>query len=72
MNTPTCVKCAKKMELGFILDQVMQGNYAAKAEWADGRPERSFWTGVKLKGKKRYPVQTYRCPTCGYLESYAE
>jgi hypothetical protein len=30
------------MELGFVLDQVMQGNYAAKSEWADGKPERSL------------------------------
>lgn len=72
MNIPTCVKCAKEMELGFVLDRVMQGSYAAGTEWADGEPETSFWTGVKLKGKKRYPVSTYRCPSCGYLESYAE
>jgi hypothetical protein len=57
------------MDEGFILDNT----YGARvqSEWIDGPPERSRWTGVKLKGKEHLPVTTYRCPRCGYLESYA-
>jgi hypothetical protein len=57
------------MEAGFVLDQ-MYGEMAQTA-WIEGAPERSFWTGVKLKGRERLPVSTFRCPACGYLESYA-
>jgi hypothetical protein len=57
------------MELGFVVDRTY-GGYAAP-EWAEGEAQRSFWTGVKLGGKERHPIQTFRCSRCGYLESYA-
>lgn len=66
---PVCPKCRTAMEKGFVLDQT----YGAmtQSEWIEGAPERSFWTGLKLKGHTRIPVSTFRCPACGYLESYA-
>ena len=57
------------MEAGYVLD-LMHGGYAQGA-WVDGPPEKSFWTGLKVHGHQRVPVTTYRCPHCGYLESYA-
>ena len=66
---PKCPKCRTEMELGFVLDQ-MYGE-GDQSTWIDGVPERSFWTGVKLKGRQQHPVTTFRCPSCGYLESYA-
>jgi ribosomal protein L37E len=27
--------------------------------------------GLKLAGRERHAVVTYRCSACGYLESYA-
>ena len=65
----TCVKCGGKMEEGFVVDQTYGG--VASPEWAGGFPERSIWTGVKMKGRERYAVATYRCGACGYLEAYA-
>lgn len=41
------------------------------AKWIAGEPERSIWTGLKLRGKERLNVATFRCRRCGYLESYA-
>ncbi|HEU0133352.1 MAG TPA: PF20097 family protein [Allosphingosinicella sp.] len=64
-----CPKCAGAMEPGFTLDQG-HGSYAV-AEWVEGEPERSIWTGIKLGKKTRFKVQTWRCRRCGYLESYA-
>jgi hypothetical protein len=57
------------MELGFLVDNA----HGAVAEplWADGPLEVSFWTGVKMKGREKRRVETYRCESCGYLESYA-
>jgi hypothetical protein len=58
------------MESGFVIDKV--GNsFASAPEWAEGVPERSFWTGLNVAGRERHAVVTYRCSACGYLESYA-
>lgn len=68
-RSPVCPKCPGKMEEGFVLDQTYGAN--TQSAWIEGEPVRSFWTGVKLKGKDRIPVTTLRCSRCGYLESYA-
>ena len=39
--------------------------------WIAGEARKSIWTGLKLRGKQRLQVRTYRCGRCGYLESYA-
>ena len=66
---PECPKCGKRMEPGYVLD--ITHGAMAQSSWIEGAPERSFWTGLKLKGHQRLPVTTYRCTGCGYLESYA-
>ena len=68
-DAPACPKCDAVMEPGFVLDQT----YGAMTQsaWIEGPPERSFWTGLKVKGRDRLPVTTFRCPECGFLESYA-
>jgi hypothetical protein len=57
------------MEAGFLVDE----GYTTKAvpKWVAGQPEKSIWTGLKVRGKEQLDVTTYRCPRCGYLESYA-
>lgn len=64
-----CPKCRGKMEEGFIGDAIPGGLMPSK--WVEGRPEKSFWHGIKIKGKRQVEIQTYRCSSCGYLESYA-
>ncbi len=72
MQPPKCPKCAAEMEPGFVIDKGMPGSGSSSIpEWADGVPERSIWTAVKLRGHERHPVSTFRCSRCGYLESYA-
>jgi DNA-directed RNA polymerase subunit RPC12/RpoP len=66
---PTCAKCGTEMDDGFTLDDTYGGHTQAK--WVEGPPVRSIWVGIKLKGKKGLPITTYRCPKCGFLESYA-
>ena len=70
MNTADCPKCRHKMDEGFIMDESHGAVHASK--WVEGPPEKSFWTGTKTRGKKKVQVTTFRCPTCGYLESYAK
>ena len=57
------------MEEGFILDH----SHGARMQslWAEGKPQRSIWTGIKIAKDSQHPVSTYRCEKCGYLESYA-
>ena len=57
------------MEAGYVIDE----GYGTRtvANWVAGEPERSIWTGLKLRGKDKLAVTTYRCRRCGYLESYA-
>jgi hypothetical protein len=70
MTPRNCAKCQGSMEPGFVLDR----NYDRSEQntWVDGAPEPSVWLGgVKTRKKEKIPIATYRCTTCGYLESYA-
>lgn len=66
----TCTKCGSRQADGTLISR--DSNMARyKAEWAEGRPERSFWNGLRLRGLKRYAVHARRCGKCGLLEIYA-
>ena len=69
MTIPKCPKCNGKMDEGFILDDTHGGR--VQAEWAEGPPRRSIWTGIKIAKDARHPITAFRCQKCGYLESYA-
>jgi hypothetical protein len=58
------------MDRGFVLDQGDYGSLA-QPDWLEGAAERSIWTGLKTKGKRKLAVITWRCGRCGFLESYA-
>lgn len=65
-----CPKCKGKMDEGFIVDEGHGHKYASN--WVEGPPEKSFWQGIKTRGKKKVQVKAFRCKVCGYLESYAK
>ena len=59
------------MQPGFILEQTEAGRQVT--HWVGGVPESPVWSfGVKIKNKEHYPIQSFRCSTCGFLESYAK
>ena len=68
--TPHCPHCRQTMEQGVIVDHGHGAAYGAA--WVAGSVEWSRWTGLKLKGKEKLPILTYRCPNCGRLESFAQ
>lgn len=71
MREPTeCLRCRGPMERGFVIDRG-HVNAPDLQKWIEGTPERSFWTGIRTKGRESHPVQTFRCERCGWLESYA-
>jgi hypothetical protein len=57
------------MSEGFVVEQTYGGT--AVASWVAGTPEKSVWTGIKLDGKPRIDIATWRCGRCGFLEQYA-
>ena len=69
MPSKPCPKCNSSMTEGFVIDQT----YGATAVpgWIEGKPQRSVWTGVKVLGKPRFEIATWRCGRCGFLEHYA-
>ncbi len=69
MASPNGPRCGGRYQEGFILDRADKSR--ATASWVEDAPERSFWTGLKLKDKARYTIVTHRCIQCGFLESYA-
>lgn len=63
-----CPKCTTPMESGFILDTGY--GHSSATTWVEGELGLRPWT-TQIEGRDRYSVNTYRCPGCGYLESYA-
>ena len=57
------------MEQGYLLDESYGKKLAQK--WVEGAPDISFWIGLKLRGKRQLEIASYRCRSCGFLESYA-
>ena len=57
------------MAEGYVIDRTYGS--VAVGSWVEGTPERSVWTGLKLTGKAKVDVATWRCGRCGFLEQYA-
>jgi hypothetical protein len=64
-----CIRCHAQMESGWVPDNTHSG--LQRQNWSPGEPQPSFWTGLKVGKDQVIPVTTFRCPKCGYLESYA-
>ena len=65
-----CIRCHTPLETGYSVD----ATYGAYLEqkWYPGAPQKSFWTGVKVKRNRGVPITALRCPKCGYVEFYAK
>ena len=57
------------MAEGYVIDRTYGS--VAVGSWVEGQPERSIWTGLKLTGKTKTDIATWRCGRCGFLEQYA-
>ena len=67
---PKCRHCDVDMLVGFTLDRGYQ-NRKYVSTWVKGIPEHGIFFGIKTRNKEQGPIQTFRCPECGYLESFA-
>ncbi len=66
MPALTCPRCSIGLQEGYLLDHEQHARTVTK--WVEGPPEKSFWSGLSLKGRPRLAVVAYRCPRCGYVE----
>ena len=69
MASKACAKCGRSMSEGFVVDQGY--GTATVSTWQGGAPRKSIWLGVKQTKKDQHEISTWRCDSCGYLESYA-
>jgi hypothetical protein len=58
------------MEEGFVPD-VGGGGKRMVSKWISGKPEKSFWKGLKVKDRSVLTCVAYRCQGCGLVELYA-
>ena len=60
-----CPRCHVRMQAGYLAEEARQ------AHWYEGLPK--YWLGLPAFrwARTQVPITTYRCPSCGYLESYA-
>jgi hypothetical protein len=59
------------MTEGFFLEHLF--GQTAPVHWYEGEPVDRTLLGLKtgeleLRGRARYTIQAWRCPTCGHLE----
>jgi len=45
-------------------------NTTKTTNWVEGAPVKK-WYGLKVRGKRKLMVETWRCARCGFLENYA-
>jgi hypothetical protein len=64
-----CLRCGGPLEEGFIPE--FTGHGSCQMPWVEGRPETSFWSGLKINDRRCLKTFTYRCTQCGRLESFA-
>lgn len=61
----SCLRCQGSMEIGFI---PTPGR--GQMTWIKGEPPKTYRESFMF-GRKPLVALTFRCSTCGYLESYA-
>ncbi|HET6487694.1 MAG TPA: hypothetical protein VFH83_14800 [Spirochaetia bacterium] len=68
-TTPECPVCRVRMEEGHVLD-AGNSNHLLRVSWTEGQPEKGLM-GYRVKGRRRLPTITWRCPRCGWLLWFA-
>ena len=69
-TAPECPVCRVHMEEGHLLD-AGNSNRLQRMSWIEGEPEKGGLHGYRVKGKRRLPTITWRCPRCGWLLWFA-
>lgn len=68
----SCPKCHGEMVQGYVLDFTPAGVRVNK--WNAGIPKKAVGFGITVgitDSPSQIPIATFRCQSCGFLESYA-
>ena len=73
----SCPKCGDKMVRGYVLNSA--DDFTFLGEWIEGVPKAAGAFSFSIRGNgiempnasQRWAIGTFRCRTCGFLESYA-
>ena len=66
-----CTKCKIQMQQGYILDAMYGNIVTTTSKWSKGKPKKILSFALPTSENTSMQIVTYRCPECGYLESYA-
>ncbi len=66
-----CPDCDGPMTRGFLRDRAPASFEPPQAWWVEGEPERSLWSGTKLRDRDVYLTESWRCDACGLVRTYA-
>ena len=69
-TAPECRICRVAMDAGLMLDRAPGG--PEQPMWIKGTADKGIFGKIKEHDRERLPVVTFRCPTCGRLESIAQ
>jgi hypothetical protein len=69
MSDRRCDRCGGSQQEGFLLDS--SHNAVRVGHWAEGVPEYWILRVLKMRGRRKLPIQSWRCMRCGKLESFA-
>ena len=69
MSDKRCTRCGGPQTEGVLLDS--SPNAVRVGQWAEGVPEYWVLRILKMRGRRKMPIQSWRCTKCGLLESYA-
>ena len=64
-----CPQCGGSLKTGFVRD--LAQHRTDSAWWVEGPIERSFFLGIRLRGRRKAEVTALRCDSCTRLELYA-
>jgi len=74
-GVPLCIRCETPMVEGFTPIVARQDAPPSVIRWYPGVFGPVGWLGFRRVTREQtqqsISVRTYRCPACGYLESYA-
>lgn len=68
MPAPKCLRCGAEMQEGYAPEPRL-GHYGVPF-WVAGKPDFGPSGVPTIEGKQAHGIRTFRCPKCGYLESY--
>jgi hypothetical protein len=64
-----CPQCGGSLKEGFVRD--LHEHRSDSAFWVEGLIERSFFLGVRMRGRRKAEITALRCDSCNRLELYA-